>query len=91
MEYQNDFYESERMNAINKAKQYFQIKEGFRLMEQPEPHCAINHESDHIIRARVMLSQQNIVTGLILEKTISLKFIDDGQRSFWIYDGNRND
>lgn len=89
-EYQDEFYENEKLNAINKAKVYFNIPDGYGLLEQPEPPCAINYNTDGSIKARVRLSYQNIETEAIMRKVINLNFHDDGVKSFWSYAGSEN-
>ena len=90
MEWENDFYESERDNAINRAKSYFKIPSGHALIEDPIPHCAINHDSINHITARVFLSHQNLKTGSILTKIINLEFHDNGVQTSWGYKGSDN-
>lgn len=62
---------------------WLNITKGYFLVENPEPHCAINHNPDRSITARVHLAYQNTATDYFIEKTIGLRFNDNGIGSFW--------
>lgn len=90
-EYEYDFYESERINAINEAILWLNIPEGCFILESPEPHCAINHHSNRSITAKVYLSYQNKKTEFITTKIINLRFVDsDGVQTSWAYVDSQN-
>lgn len=89
-EYEDDFYESERVNAINEAMKWLNIPEGYSILENPESHCAINHNPNRGITARVHLSYKNKKTEFIATKIINLRFIGEGAQTSWAYVDSQN-